>query len=272
MIIDFHTHIFPETIAAKTIASLEQRAHIAALTNGTLEDLKRSMYESNITTSVILPVVTNPSQFTSINEYAAMITGKDGIISFGGIHPDSYNYIEELDKIHSLGLLGIKLHPDYQSTFIDDERYLRIMEYALNLDLIIVIHAGIDVGLPTPIHCSPQRSKKAIDIVLSKTTNPAPKLVLAHTGGFGLWEEVLTYLVKTPVYFDLSYSLGMIPTQTLLKIIHEHGSEHILFATDSPWGGQKETLEKFLELPLDKNVQDNILYKNACNLLNLKEN
>ena len=43
MIIDFHTHIFPDRIAPVTIQKLSEKAQIPAYTDGTLDDLKRSM-------------------------------------------------------------------------------------------------------------------------------------------------------------------------------------------------------------------------------------
>ena len=72
--------------------------------------------------------MTKPSQFESVNRYAAEINGKDGIFSFGGIHPECEGIEEKLDEIKSLGLKGIKLHPDYQATEFDDDKYLRILE------------------------------------------------------------------------------------------------------------------------------------------------
>ncbi|HKL98568.1 MAG TPA: amidohydrolase family protein, partial [Mobilitalea sp.] len=142
MIIDFHAHIFPDRIAKKTIEFLETKGHIKAFTDGTLEGLKRSMKENNIDRSVVLPVVTRPEQFESVNTYAAEITGREGIISFGGIHPDTEDYKDKLLRIKELGLIGIKLHPDYQKTFIDDPKMIRIIDYATELGLIVIIHAG----------------------------------------------------------------------------------------------------------------------------------
>ncbi len=270
MIIDFHTHIFPEIIATKTIAHLEQFGNVTAHTNGMLTGLKLSMREANITTSVILPVVTKPSQFETINNYAASITGEDGIISFGGIHPDSMDYRKELDIIISLGLKGIKLHPDYQNVFIDDERYIRIIQYAIDHNLIVSIHAGIDIGIPEPVHCPPKRALTMIKQVLTHTTNQDPKIVLAHTGGYGQWYEVEQYLVGQKVYFDISYSLPIITNEQLIRIIRKHGYERILFATDSPWAGQKETVEFVLKLELSNEEKEAILYKNAMKLLQIE--
>lgn len=266
MIIDFHTHVFPDAIASGTIAHLEQAANIHAFTDGTLSGLKNSMKESPVTTSVVLPVVTKPSQFESINHYAASINGKDGIISFGGIHPDSLDYRFELEQIKSLGLPGIKLHPDYQKTFIDDERYLRIIQYATELGLIISIHAGIDVGLPDPVHCPPKRTKNMLNQVLSHTKYD-PKIVLAHTGGYDQWDQVEEFLVGLPVYFDISFSLPMITKEQFLRIIRTHGANRILFATDSPWSGQAETVAYVKQLGLTKEENEMIFYRNAMNLL-----
>lgn len=182
MIVDFHTHIFPEPIAARTIQSLEKRSHVKAVCDGTLKGLCNSMKRDHIDYSLILPVVTKPSQFESVNQYAAEINNTDGILSFGGIHPANENIPEKLLYIKSLGLKGIKLHPDYQNTYIDDERYIRIIKECLNLDLCIVIHAGLDIGLPAPIHCPPDRAFLMLQKVLS-SCNKDSKIVLAHMGG-----------------------------------------------------------------------------------------
>ena len=71
------------------------------------------------------------------------------------------------------------------------------------------------------------------------------------------------------VYFDLSFCLNLIEKDQLLRIIENHGSDRILYATDSPWAGQKETADFIRSLPLHKDDLDNILYKNAMRLLQM---
>lgn len=88
MVIDFHTHAFPDKIAEKTIAILADRSGTAASTDGTVDGLIGSMKDAGVDISVVLPVVTKPSQFESINAFAERINSLPGIISFGGIHPD----------------------------------------------------------------------------------------------------------------------------------------------------------------------------------------
>lgn len=266
MVIDFHTHIFPEKIVKRTIDHLEQAGGVKAHTNGLRDGLLNSMKQAGVDYSVVLPVVTKPSQFETINAYAAEITGKDGIISFGGIHPDSQDYRGELDRIKELGLKGVKLHPDYQEVFIDDSRYVNIIRYALELELLVTIHSGIDIGLPQPVHCPPDRAAAMLKAVAADHAGPA-RIILAHTGGCDQWDDVEKYLRGSNVYFDISFTLGRIPDEQLIRIIRTHGSDRILFATDSPWDGQKEDLYYFRKLGLTEEEREKILWKNGAALL-----
>jgi hypothetical protein len=265
MVIDFHTHIFPDKIAVKTIRYLEKQGQVKAATDGTLAGLLKSMKENGIDISVVMPVVTRPEQFASVNAYSAEINGREGIISFGGIHPDTEDYRGSLEQIKEYGLPGIKLHPDYQKTFVDDPKMVRIIDYATELGLIVLLHAGLDIGLPDPIHCTPQRTRH----MLEQIDRPEAKIILAHTGGYQLWDEVEEYLVGQSVCFDISYSLGKISDEQLKRIIENHGADRILFATDSPWDDQGAILKRFKDLCLPKEEEEAILYRNAQNLLAL---
>lgn len=265
MVIDFHTHVFPDKIAARTIEKLSSCCNTMAYTDGTLNGLKKSMRENMIDLSVVLPVATRPSQFESLNNYAAEINGREGIISFGGIHPETEHCEEELKTIKRLGLHGIKLHPDYQEMFIDDPRYVRLIKCAVDLGLIVSIHAGLDIGIPDPIHCPPDRTAT----MLAQIDNEEAKIVLAHMGGYDQWDDVEEYLVGKNVYFDISFCLGHIKDEQFLRIVRDQGADRILFATDSPWSGHKETLNYLGKLGLTEEELNCILHVNAEKLLGL---
>lgn len=264
-VIDFHTHIFPDAIAARSIAALEGNAGIKAATAGTLQGLLDSMERSGVDLSVILPVVTKPSQFDRINSFAAEVNAKygDRVLSFGGIHPDCEDYKQKLDTIKELGLPGIKLHPDYQGVMIDDVRYMNIIEYADSLGLIIMTHAGVDIGLPEPVHCPPDRARRVLDAIKPK------KMVLAHYGGWRQWDAVEEYLAGENVYLDASFTLDYIEQEQFLRILDKHDKDRILFATDSPWGCAERDLQTLEALPLSREVREAILWKNAAKLLEI---
>ena len=265
MIIDFHTHIFPDKIATRTIEALEAKAGLKASTDGTLKGLLASMEAAGVDMSVILPVVTKPSQFETVNTFAASVNEqyKGKLLSFGGIHPDTEDYKKELDRIKELGLKGIKIHPDYQGVMIDDVRYMNIIEYADSLDLIILTHAGIDIGLPDPVHCPPDKMRKVIDKLQPQ------KMVVAHYGGWNQWEEVYEYLAGEDIYLDTAFTFGHIEEEMFYKILEKHGGDKILFATDCPWGYQKNDLESFQKLSLTDKVKEAIFAGNAMKLLEL---
>lgn len=266
MIIDFHTHIFPEKIAGKTIESLENLSGIKASTNGTLEGLLASMEHTGVDMSVIMPVATKPSQMESINIYAKEICEKypGRLISFGGIHPDTPDYKKELEHIKELGLKGIKIHPDYQHVMIDDIRFMNIIEYADKLGLIILTHAGIDIGLPEPVHCPPDKMRKVIDKIGPR------KLIVAHYGGWKQWQEMYDCLAGEDVYLDTAFTFDYIEKEMFLKILEKHGEDKILFATDSPWSHASRDIAAVNALPIDESIKQKIFSENAKKLLDIK--
>ena len=71
MLIDFHTHVFPDALAPRAIASLSAQANETPSTDGTVAGLCASMKAAGVTHSVTLPVITKVSQFDTVNAFAA---------------------------------------------------------------------------------------------------------------------------------------------------------------------------------------------------------
>ncbi|MBR2024795.1 MAG: amidohydrolase family protein [Clostridia bacterium] len=269
MIIDFHTHIFPDKIAEKTIEYLMEKGDIPSFSDGKASTLITKMTEAGVDISVILPAMTNPKQFESINRFAMEINEQykncdKRLISFGGIHPDCENIEGKMKFIKDSGFVGIKIHPDYQGTYINDEKYIRILEYAKEFDLVVVTHAGFDCGFKgEPIKCTPSLSCEVIKKVNHK------KLVLAHLGGNEMLNESIEKLCGLDVYLDTAYVLNYVDKETFCKFIEKHGADKILFASDTPWSDIKSNVEKIKSFGLDKNIENKILYENAKNLLGI---
>lgn len=264
MIVDFHTHTFPDKIAEKTIAFLAQKAGSPAYRGGTLQSLLDSMAEHKIDRSVILPVATKPSQVASINRLAAELNGKNGIIYCGAIHPDCENVEEILDDVRNAGLFGIKIHPDYQDTCFDDPKYIHIMHEAAKRNLVTVTHAGLDVGYPDDIHCTPDM---VLNVLQKLPGQLDDKLVLAHMGCCDMAQEVLEKLCGLPIYFDTAFVLDRY-YDDCKRIIDAHGADRILFATDSPWSDVGKFIELIHSYGLPQEDLEKILYKNALKLTN----
>lgn len=273
MVIDMHTHVFPDNIAKNTIEILKKDASIVNMipnTDGTKNGILKSMTEGNVDISIVLPVVTKVHQFNRINEFAQGINSKKlGIISFGGIHPKDSNINEHLEKIKSLGLLGIKIHPDYQETYFDDPGYLEILVKCYQLGLVVVTHAGRDPAY-TDVHCSPKMGKEVLDRVESITKFENPYIVFAHMGGMSMYDDVENYLVGRNCYFDLSHGFEFCGHKQLLRIIKNHGVDKILFATDSPWRSQKDYICKLNSISELSDIEKDMIFsQNAKKLLSL---
>ena len=269
MVIDFHTHIFPDKIAGRTIEALSKSASIPPHSNGALDGLVSQMEAVGVDVSVNLPVLTKESQLDSVLAFGKGINERPytqaRVISFAGFHPDIKDFDESLCRIKQNGFVGIKLHPDYQGTFIDDEKYVRILAKAKELDLITVTHAGFDGAfVGQEIKCTPTRVLRLLDRL-----GGYDRLVLAHLGGNELFDEVYRDLAGQSVYFDTSYILPSTSKEDFLKMLERHGEDKILFATDSPWQHQAEMLEIIRGYALGKRAEDKILFENAKKLLNL---
>ena len=245
-VIDIHTHCFPDTLAEKAISILARQAKTKPYCDGTIKSLRASMKKSGVDISIIQNIATKPQQTDTINRWAAEIQSED-IISFGTIHPDYKGWKEEIIYLKDNGIKGVKFHPDYQEFFVDEKRMYPIYERLFSEGFIVLFHAGVDIGLPEPYHCTPKR--------LSKVLREFPKAVIiaAHMGGYRYWDDVEKYLIGESVYFDTSYSFKFLGIENMERMIREHGVEKILFATDSPWGDQAEDLKFVGELNINKN-------------------
>lgn len=283
MIIDFHTHTFPAKIAGNVIGKLQLLSRSCPYTDATVEGLQASMKEASIDYSVTLPVITNPGQVEKLNTLAEQAMEQiqtSRIIPFGGMHPDYADYKTQLRHLRDLGVPGIKIHPAYQGVDFDDIRFLRIMETATELGLIILTHAGMDIGIPG-------HNFTSIDHIHHVLKEVAPeKLVLAHMGGWDGWKKVEQYLAGAPLWMDTAFTLGIIepapgtkrtPEESMmmnaeefLRLARKHGMDRILFATDSPWSSQPVYREYFRSMNLTAEEEKAVMGENAQKLLGLE--
>lgn len=264
MIVDFHTHAFPDKLADAAISSLGACSGITPYCDGTVNSLKRCATEDGVDICVVLNVATNEKQQKKVNDFALSINNMEGIISFGSVYPLSGDAICELDRIKDMGLKGIKLHPDYQLFFVDDEKMIPFYRHIAKLGLITVFHAGVDIGIYEPVHCTPERLSKAL-----KYFEGAP-VVAAHFGGYLLWNDVEKYLVGEDVYFDTSFSYARIPFPQAKRIVERHGSDKILLGSDMPWSRVADGIKLIKQMNLSASDTEMIMGKNAVRLLEIE--
>ena len=257
-IIDIHTHAYPEKVAAKAVQFLNDYYGVHCQGDGTIGDLLDSAREAQVERVLVHAVATKPSQVENINDWIAAHLS-DTVIGFGTIHPEYEGDIAaEIRRVRSLGLRGLKLHPDFQEFFADDP----------STD---PIYREIEGKMPVLIHAGDKNtdfsSPRRIAHVLEKY--PRLTVIAAHLGGYSEWEEAEHWLIGRKLYIDTSSSLWAIPPERALSIIRRHGADRVLFGTDYPLTRHKEELERFYRLGLTHEEQEKILYGNAARLLGL---
>ncbi|MDD5727678.1 MAG: amidohydrolase family protein, partial [Victivallales bacterium] len=223
MIIDFHTHYYPEKIVERALRCAEG-AGIKAVTDGTRDGLMESMRRAGIDYSLALPLANTPDNVRGINRWA-QLHNRAPVFLLGSIHPFAKKPLELIRQIADMGFKGIKVHPEYQDFYFEDEELFPVWEACIENRLFVLTHAGKDINFPPPYKTSPaglaQFHKRFREL----------RLVLAHLGSFEMWDESEELIAGLPVYLDLAFTLGHIPDEQLVRIIRKHGAERVLFGT-----------------------------------------
>lgn len=267
MVIDFHTHCFPDGLAEKALGKLSAIGGIPTHTSGTAADTIRCLDESGVDRAVVCNIATNDRQTTNVNNFAIALNENPRLYALGSVNPtSSEDFIDsELKRLQAAGLKGIKVHPDYMGVEIDDARFDPIFERCAAMDLFVVTHAGWDFYSPDKTHATPQGIANVLD------KHPSLKLVAAHFGGNRQWDEVESLLIGRRIWLDLSLTemFALDPTQ-YRRMIAIHDSDCLLFGSDLPWCDPAKALAYVLGLNLSTELNEKIFAQNALALLGEK--
>ncbi|MBR2875705.1 MAG: amidohydrolase [Clostridia bacterium] len=264
-IIDSHCHIYPEKIAQKATDSTDKFYGIHhSPFHGTTEELLKQSEEAGIKRMVVQSVATTEKQVSSINHFIADEVKKhpDKFIGFGTLHPDSSAPEEDVKELISLGLSGVKLHPDIQNFKIDDYRCLKIYELCEKYHLPVLMHTG-DSRYD---NSNPNRLLPVMEIYTDLI------VIGAHFGGYSLWEEASEKLAGLPnLYVDTCSSFFALDKKTALKIIKRYGTDKVIFATDFPMWRQEDELNYITSLGLSDEDLKKIFHDNIMKILNIQD-
>lgn len=262
MIVDVHTHIFPDELAPKAMYRLQQAAAgVVAYLDGTKADLLRSMESAGIDRSVVCPVTTKPTQDQAANEWVTSL-GDERLIPFGTVHAANEDAPGEVRRAVRLGVKGFKLHPEYQDFAPMDPHARPMLEAIAEAGVPVLFHAGVDIEIPT-VHGTPHAFAKLNDSL------PELDMILAHMGSYRMWDEVSRWLVGRHVHFDTSYVHQDLSSTEFAALARELGAEKVLFGSDSPWGEQDNELASVRAAGLSEGETAAILGGNAARLLGL---
>jgi predicted TIM-barrel fold metal-dependent hydrolase len=262
MLIDAHIHFFKDELAAKVKNKLTTIAQIPCYTDLTEADTRAKLRDWGVDTGILLPIATKPSQQVTINDWASAMQ-HDGVISCGTVHPAAGDALDELERIQSLGLHGVKLHPDYQDFFVDDKSVYPVYEAISQLGLPVVFHAGYDPLSPHVCHASPQRlARVAADF-------PNMNIVAAHLGGVHNSTESAEYLLGKDIFMDVSMVPAYMDIETFCMFVRAHRPDRLLFGSDCPWYTPAKVMDYLDRCGLPADVMNMITHQNAAELFDI---
>lgn len=259
-LVDFHTHIYPDAIAKKATESIEAFYSMKAENVGTVQSLLDVSRKNGIVLSVVLPVAVKPAGVFAINNFASQMQSEHKeFYAFGTIHAGMESIEEEAARLMSMGLHGIKLHPDFQLFNVDDERMFPVYEM-------------MEGKIPLMIHSGDYRYSYSHPERLRKVMKTFPRLVCiaAHFGGWSMPDEGVKNLAGMEnCYVDISSSFDRISIEKGEELVSCFGEDRVLFASDFPLGSPAIEKENLMKMRLSDDTKEKIAYRNAERLLNI---
>ena len=263
-IINAHVHVYPDAIATKAAMSIGQFYNAPVRHNGTIEELLKENKENGVSKCLIHSVATTTHQVQAINKYIkSLMDSHNEFIGFMALHPDmeKQQIEDEVQKAIEQGFKGVKLHPDCQKFYIDEQRAQKIYEV-------------VEGRLPILMHMGDTRyDYSSISRLLNVLNHyEGLQIIAAHMGGYSHWGEVGLYHTAkyNNFHFDTTSSLSFLSPELATTIIKDFGVEKYFFGSDYPMWRTDEELALFYKLDLSKDEQEAILGKNLKDFLNIQ--
>ncbi|MFO7193817.1 MULTISPECIES: amidohydrolase family protein [Thermocrispum] len=226
MIIDAHTHVWPDRIA-KIALDNNRVPGLQARGDGTVGGLTEDMRRSGVDVSCCLAIANQAKHVDSVNRFVAGIAD-DHHVPFGTVHVD-LSVEENIASLQRHGVRAVKIHPLFQRFALDDKRLWEIFD-AFGSDYVVIVHVGEGGDAYTNSLSSPKMIR---DIARQF---PGLRLVACHFGGYKILDDAEEMLAGADVVLETSWppSLARLRPERVRNLIRKHGAERIVFGSDWP--------------------------------------
>lgn len=276
MIIDAHTHIFPERFRTeravlinydRTFRELYANPSAKMVTGN---ELLSAMDEAEIDISVIAGVGWENIEIAKeANEYILEVCSRhpNRFIGLASVNPAWGDLaLTELQRYVGSGIGGVgELHPSSQGFDLDDfELVSSLVDLTTIYKLPILVHSSEPVG-----HLYPGKGKIKPQVLLKFISQfPEAKIICAHWGGglpfYALMPEVIKMLKN--VYFDSAASSLLYNRKIFSVVENLVGPEKLLFASDYPLVNPLRLIDQIVGSGLSTKAQELILGQNSSRL------
>jgi predicted TIM-barrel fold metal-dependent hydrolase len=259
MVIDGHTHVYPDAVAKRAIGGAP--GDLERYGDGTVGSLTEVMARSGVDRSVCLGVANSPDRVDNANRFAGSLDPAR-FIGFGSVHP-GLSPEQNVASLRAYGLRGAKVHPMFQDLRLDDPSLLATLD-AMSGEFAVIIHVGA-AGTDPGERCTPA--------MLADIVRQFPRLdvIACHFGGYRRFEEAIETVIGLPVHLDTSWppSLAALAPHRVRAVIEKHGPDRVVFASDWPMADPAAEIEAVRALGLSDDDTEAVLGGNIARLLKL---
>lgn len=279
MIIDFHTHIFPEQICKCREKYFPFESDFKLLYDSPMskligaKEMINSMDENEVDLSVIFGFPwKNSGTFKKHNDYIMESVQKypNRFVGFCCFDTHNEEAVSETLRCINNGFSGVGELAFYRHGINKDsiEQLSPIMAICREKNLPILIHTNEPIG-----HNYPGKTPNTMMQIYKLIKKfPFNKIVLAHWGGgiffFNLLKKDSKEIFRN-VYFDTAAAPFLYKSLICKIAIQVIGKNKILFGSDFPLIKPSRYFDEFKQVELSDDEFDCICGKNAANLLNL---
>lgn len=279
MIIDFHTHIFPQEVRDNRAAYFSSEPAFKLLYASPdaklvgAAEIVDTMDQEGVDKSVVFGFPwQNPQTVTEHNNYIleAITRYPDRLIGFCCLDPFGRNAPAETERCLQAGFAGLGELAFYQSGIENKalDKLAPLMEICREQDCPILIHTNEPVG-----HIYPGKTPNTLRQIYNLIKRfPQNNIVLAHWGGGIFFFNLLKKEVKESlkrVYFDTAASPFLYDPKIYWHAKEIIGSDKILFGSDFPLLKPARYFKELENSGLSKTDIESICGLNAAKLLSL---
>jgi predicted TIM-barrel fold metal-dependent hydrolase len=200
------------------------------------------------------------------DDLAAIVADHPGrLVGYAAIDPTNrHKASAAIDAEMKRGMKGIVLEPGLLAApmHLDDARIYPIYAHCEDRKIPVLFMAGGNAG-PDITYTAPEH--------IDRVARDFPELKIISGHGNWPWVAEIIHICYRRANIWLSpdmYLFGGMPgAREYLDVMNGFMSERFLFATAYPVLPLKESIDKFLQLPLKESVIDRVLYRNAAELL-----
>ena len=273
MIIDVHSHDFPDQIATRAMNGMCRmtEGNLYPVGDGTLQNHLDAMELAGVDKAISCPIATKPKMFEGLFRRACDI--KDGvfgerarrmIIPFASVHPLDPDVMTHLEMIAAAGLKGVKFHCYYQDFSLADRELWPVFQKIADLGLVVQCHCGSDISWKDLKGLCGSRE---IAILLKNVRDLA--FIAAHLGGCdGYPPHATDQVLECGCYIDTSVLHRRWHYDEPMRILRSWPTDRILFGTDFPWESYTESIA-WVKSVRDPRDWDALFGGNARRLLGL---